>query len=208
MAKILNIIFLPLMIAFLKGNIYGVDGLVDDVFYLALSNSFVSPALALVGLGYWFSVVRYKLWYCRIIKKMNMSQKELNILNEMPEFEVGSSYSNIITLYLFTCFFITMQPLIVFFAIIGLTLSFYSSRYILYKRCKRPVPGDNLISARKFSFICLGPFVFSVGNFLWLVWSAGNEDAFTPSLLAIIVSVIAFIIPYTEISRKIKRSKV
>jgi hypothetical protein len=48
-AQILNTIFVPFVAAyFIKKNIYGRNGLIEDVFILAVSNSFVPPLVKLI----------------------------------------------------------------------------------------------------------------------------------------------------------------
>jgi hypothetical protein len=57
-------------------------------------------------------------------------------------------------------FFASLQPLIILISIIGLFLTFFVSKYNLYKRCKRPKPGNNTINYRMYLMISLGPLFF------------------------------------------------
>jgi hypothetical protein len=46
---------------FIKSNLYGVDGLSDDIFYLGITNAFLTPILKIVDPNYFFSLA--SKWY-------------------------------------------------------------------------------------------------------------------------------------------------
>lgn len=48
------------------------------------------------------------------------------------EFEIGYEYIYIVNLFLFTCFFSPLQPIIVVFAIVGLFVMFWAQKYSLF----------------------------------------------------------------------------
>ena len=61
-AVLINSILVPILVNyFFKENLYGVNGLADDVFYLGLTNSFLSPALKIFDIYYFFT--RFWRWY-------------------------------------------------------------------------------------------------------------------------------------------------
>jgi len=48
-AQVVNTIFVPFVAAyFIKKNVYGPNGLIEDVFVLAITNSFVPPLFKLI----------------------------------------------------------------------------------------------------------------------------------------------------------------
>lgn len=62
LALLVNSIFIPIMVNyFLKSNLYGVNGLASDIFFLGLTNAFLSPALKIFDMYYWFT--RVMAWY-------------------------------------------------------------------------------------------------------------------------------------------------
>ena len=79
---------------------------------------------------------------------------------------------------------------------IGLVLTYFSSRYNLYKNCKRPILGNNLINIRMHQLIALGPFFYAVGSILWVNLSGRNEANIFPNALTLILSVIAALFPF------------
>ena len=63
-AQVLNTIFVPFMAAyFIKKNIYGPSGLIEDVFILAITNSFVPPLVKIIDPYYYLRLIysKYKL---------------------------------------------------------------------------------------------------------------------------------------------------
>jgi hypothetical protein len=60
--------------AFYKANIFGIEGLADDIFFIALSNAFLPSFLAFVNPGYWVARVMY-WWKTRGDKKFDLCQK-------------------------------------------------------------------------------------------------------------------------------------
>ena len=78
-ATVINIVLIPASFV-IKGNIYGIDGLADDVFFLALSNAIVSPIVKLINPS--FVINRLKnAWKNRISSKIYLSQDQINIYN-------------------------------------------------------------------------------------------------------------------------------
>jgi uncharacterized membrane protein len=78
LAVLVNSILIPIIVnKFLKSNLYGVDGLAHDVFYLAITNSFLSPFLKIFNPSYY--VYRAMRWYYnRPYTKLPLTQTQLN----------------------------------------------------------------------------------------------------------------------------------
>lgn len=79
-ASLINSILIPIAMAFYKANIFGIEGLADDIFFIALTNAFLPSILALVNPAYLVARLTY-WWKTRDNKKLYLCQKELNILN-------------------------------------------------------------------------------------------------------------------------------
>lgn len=77
---------IPIMVnSIFKNNIFGVNGLADDVFYLAITNSFVTPITKFFDFYFYFT--RAMAWYYdRPTSKLSLSQTELNSYKELMEF--------------------------------------------------------------------------------------------------------------------------
>jgi hypothetical protein len=57
-AQVLNTIFVPFVAAyFIKKNVYGPNGLIEDVFILAITNSFVPPLVKIIDPYYYLRLL-------------------------------------------------------------------------------------------------------------------------------------------------------
>ncbi len=60
MAQLLNTIFIPIIVnLYIKGNIYEKSGLSEDIFILAIANSFVPPIISFIDPYYIFTFIKY-----------------------------------------------------------------------------------------------------------------------------------------------------
>ena len=100
-------------------------------------------------------------------QKLYLNQPDLNLYNEYIEFETGYEYIYFVNLFLFTCFFVSLQPIISIFAFFGMIFMYWSQKYSVLSRCKRPIPGTTAVNTAMFQLIHLGPLFFSLGNFTW-----------------------------------------
>lgn len=187
---------------FFKGNLYGINGLAYDVFYLGITNSFLSPFLKTIDLYYYFT--RFLRWYKDKPKnKLSQNQNQLNATYEYMDFEIGYEYIYMVNLFLFTCFFSPLQPIIVVFAIVGFAWMYWAQKYSLFNRCKRPTPGNNTINTTMYQLIYLGPAFYTIGSFCWSNFFQSNWIGIAPNLAAAILSGIIFLLPYKSIVKKI-----
>ena len=76
-------------------------------------------------------------------------------------------YIYMISNYLFICFFVSLQPIISTFGILGLFLMYWIEKYTLLNRCQRPVPGPDVITSTMYQLIYFGPVSFALGNLTW-----------------------------------------
>lgn len=70
-------------------------------------------------------------------------------------------------MYLFACFYASLQPLVVPVLGFGLFCMLYAQKFQIYRLCKRPTPGNNEINTALYHFIFAGPLLFAVGNILF-----------------------------------------
>lgn len=85
-ALILNSIAIPILVNyFLEKNLYGVNGLAYDIFYLAITNSFLSPLIRIFDVEFIF--FRLVSWYQnRPSQKLLSNQQKLNSYTQHIEF--------------------------------------------------------------------------------------------------------------------------
>ena len=198
-ALLVNSIVIPILTnLFLEKDLYTQNGLIADVFTLSITNSFLSPLLKIFNPYYYYTLI-LKNRKSRPEAKIGLNQQQLNEYFIKMEFEVGYEYVYVINIYLFTCFFVPLQPIIPLFAVLGLTAMYWAQKYSLFHRCRRPVPGNETINTIMFQFIYIGPLVYSTGNLIWLQIFPDvlSSPIYTPMLLSFIFSVVILFLPYS-----------
>lgn len=126
-----------------------------------------------------------------------MNQIELNTYLTNMEFEIGYEYVYVVHLYLFVCFFVSLQPIICIFAICGYFIMYWAQKYVLFNRMRRPIPGNDLINTALNQLIFLGPIVYSLGSLTWANFfpEGTPKYALLPNLIAIGISAFMWIFP-------------
>lgn len=121
------------------------------------------------------------------------------------EFETGIQYVYLITVYLFTCFFMSLQPIIIIFAICGYVINFWVQKYCLFHRSKRPVPGTRILYDRMVQFVYAGGLFYSVGSLCFVNLIPENlfenkiNQALFANLVALGVSVLIMLVPFSAV---------
>ena len=98
-------------------------------------------------------------------------------------------------------FFISLQPLIIIFSLLGMILLYWIQKYTVLNRIKRPIPGTSFINDAMFQLISLGPFFYSLGALTWSHF-LGNNLSLTesvPNLVAIGFAVTLFVFPFQTV---------
>lgn len=195
-ASLINSILVPILVNwYFKKNLYGVNGLAFDVFLLSITSSFFPSLIRIFDVYFWLT--RAIEWGVkRPMFKLKLNQNQLNSLTEYMEFEAGYDMIPIVNSYLFTCFFASLQPIIIVFAFTGMVLMYWTQKYSLFNRCKRPAPGDTTINTAMYSLIYLGPLFYSLGSFCWSHFFEKGFIGLAPNLTASILSFIIYLLPY------------
>lgn len=75
-------ILIPIAInKIIKNNLFGVDGLADDIFYQGITFAILGPLLKVVNIGALKTIV-LMVWYSRPWKRVQLSQRQLNKIYE------------------------------------------------------------------------------------------------------------------------------
>lgn len=137
-----------------------------------------------------------------------MKQVQLNDSQQLMEFETGYEYIYFINLYLFTAFFVTLQPCIAVTSIVGMFMMYWIHKYSLLNRMKRPVPGTDLINAAMGQMVSLGPIFFALGALCWSHLLDGYKVKqgiiayYVPNIIAGGFAALFFIFPFSIIFDK------
>lgn len=107
----------------------------------------------------------------------------------------------LVSLFLFTCFFVSLQPIISMFAMCGMALMYWAQKYSLFHKMKRPVPGTDLINVAMFQIILFGGLMYSLGSLTWSNFMPGGIPTYAllPNLIAVGFSVLMLLMPYNTI---------
>jgi hypothetical protein len=208
-AQLVNCIFIPICTNyFIKQNIYYENGLVSDVFVLSITNSFVYPIAKAIYPSFilYFCWAKWKLLPAN---RLAYTQSEVNSSYEKNEFEVGYEYIYIVNLFVFTCFFVSLQPIIPVFALLGLLLNYWVQKYNLFHRSQRPVPGTPIIHTTLIQVVYFGAVAYTLGSMTWANFLEGSQfkAALLPNLLALSAAVLIFLLPYESLFSRVFKSK-
>lgn len=171
---LLNSIAMPIIIShILEGNLIHHEGLVENIFYLGITNTILNPLFKMGSFSFLFHIFLKRSRKNDPDFLLTLDQRECNEFYERDDFEVGQEYLFSIHLLLFTCFFAPIQPILPFFALLELLITFMCQKFILYRWSKRPFPGTIKIHNTLNELVNMAPLFFSTGNLLWyLVYSA------------------------------------
>ena len=142
---------------------------------------------------------RYPL--CYSAKKVSIGQKELNNAYEGIEFEVGFEYIYIGNVFMFNCFFVSLQPICVVAALLGYLMMFWVQKYCMFYRYRRPVPGSDFINQAVWQIIHLGPLLYSLGSLTWANFLPEGfpKSAIVPNLISLGFSILLVLVPIKSI---------
>jgi hypothetical protein len=136
--------------------------------------------------------------------KIGQDQAELNSHAERMEFEAGFEYIYVANLFLISCFFTPIQPISPIISVVGLILMYWSQKYSLLNRMKRPVPGSDMVNEAMSSVITFGPIMLAGGNMVFSdylsAYGQGNLK-FLLHLISIGVGVFFYLLPFKLIYR-------
>lgn len=183
------------MSAVLDKNFFRVGGLAESVYYLALTNAILSPFLKLFDYMQYWSLLKRR-WSDYPSNKLYFDQKELNEAFEGKKFEVGDHYIYMVKTTVFTCFYLSLQPIIAAFSAVGLFLMYWVDKYEMIRRSKRPPPGSDIVHHTLLQFIYLCPLLFCLGALVW-PWYLGelNTTRVHPYIVGCVIAGILFLIP-------------
>jgi polyferredoxin len=79
---------------------------------------------------------------------------------------------------------------------------YWSQRFALLNRCKRPTPGNNIVNTTMYQLIFAGPLLYSLGSFCWSNLMGDLPSGKIPNITAIVISIFIFVMPFKEISKQ------
>ena len=170
------------------------DNLLNNTLMIFLINSTVTPLMWTFNIGYIIKKIRiYFIEKNYPVKSLNISQKELNQIYELPNMDISAKYSYIAKTILMTFLYIPIFPLGVPISLLGFILGYLLERYNFTHIYKRPEMINESICFFYISNFNIFLFCFSIG-----IWMFMSENFRTPiwSLIDIILFGVLCIIPY------------
>ncbi len=162
----------------------------------------------------WCGTIKsHVLIFLSIEQKFYLDQNALNKIYELMFFDIGYEYTYVISLYLWTCFFMPLQPIVIVFSIAGLFLNYWAQKYCLFNRCKRPVPGTRVLYNVMMQFVYAGGLFYSFGSLTFINFIPKSllftelKFALIANIISIIIAGISLFIPYSYIFGKLFEKK-
>ena len=114
---------------------------------------------------------------------------------------MGYQYIYVVNLFMFVCFYVSLQPIAPFFALIGYLLMYWVQKYCLFNRYKRPIPGTDFIHKAVYEIVYFSPLVYTLGSLTWSNFSPTGipQEALYPNIASIVISVLILIVPFPSI---------
>ena len=178
-----------------------------NMFFVFLSNAILNPLLNIYDPIYIYRSIRR--W---IIEKQGdkctLTQDEVNVIYEDPEFDFSVKYANIIITMFVTAFYGPIMPIGILIALFEMILIYKTDQYILKKR-KTSTPTRQLSSdlptyiLNNFVWF-IGIYALGMNNFDFIVTVLETEDITkikpayysTISRIAVILSFVYCIVPF------------
>jgi len=140
---------------------YPASGLVYDVFLLLIMNSWLPPTIYLTGLN---AFIRRLINRRRAVPGTTegLTQAKYNSMMEPPEMDTTRVYATSIRLFMMALFFLPIFPLGALICFLGIVLQYWSFKYYLLRRCRRPYRQGPGLASRAVRIVLLGASLLSV----------------------------------------------
>ena len=154
---------------FRRHNEHNNENLITNMFFIFLTNSFISPIVWLINIP--LIIKKIKIFFLERRLSPDLmhykTQKELNELYEYPDMDIASKYSYIFMTILMTMFYLPIFPLGVVISLLGFVLAYYSEKYNFTQGYKRPEMLNEQLGEFYFNFFICIMFSYSLGNFFF-----------------------------------------
>lgn len=166
LAQLINSIAVPMVVAAISNKSwFRVNGLVDDVFFIALLNLLVPISFLIDPYEIVLKVVRW--WVSDPERRLEIfGQPKFNRFFGNYIFDIGYEYAFVIKTSIFTAFFLPMQPIIALFAPFALLFFYIANKRNLFYHYKRPgyhfQTTNNIVD----TFLLFSPLAFGLGSLL------------------------------------------
>lgn len=98
---------------------------------------------------------------------------------------------------IYTCFYISLQPVIALLSALGITCMYFVHRYILYYRASRPRVGSNIVNKELNNILRLSLIAYATGSIIWtqIITIGALDETLLPNLIALGLGVLVLVYP-------------
>lgn len=147
---------------------YGKGGMVENMFFVFISNAYLTPLLNLFDFGYFIKLYKRKK-ALKLGEKSTMTQKEAHTLFEESEMDLAVKNALMVKTMLLTAFFAPIIPFALIFAIIGLTFNYWVDKHLLLRRNVLPIALQNELCVNMVENIEWMGLMFGLGNLIFIL---------------------------------------
>ena len=177
LAQFLNTAVIYIIVSWIFNSWKTSVGLINQLLNICISTIIVSSGLFAFDPMYVLRLYkRYKV--VKNPQKSMMTQAEAHSLFEDPTLDIPNSYSGVINVMLFSAFYATLQPLVVLFGIVTITIYYWIFKILLIRRSSIPVELGKKIAYDMIEYIEYVPFAYALGDVLFNIkfYSFGIES--------------------------------
>ena len=149
-------------------SIYALDEnnlmLINNTLIKFLVNSFVTPLMWTINVGYIFN----KFKKCLFLNgKITYNQKDLNELYELQSMNVSAKYSYFAKTVLMSFFYIKLFPFGLIISLFGFIFAYWIEKFNFSKMYKKPKMLDKHIAEFYSNYLVIALFIYHIGDFLF-----------------------------------------
>ena len=198
-----------------KLSIYSPDGLLQNLFYVFVANTFVTPIFNLLDPLYFFQLYIQRK-FLKLGEHAVLTQKAANDMFEGPQPNMSNKYAQTIKTMLLTAFYAPGMPIATIFSLLGLFLTYWSDKYLFLRRNALPPALNHQLNTSMLDYLDLMVLSFAAGNMMFtaaLVQTDGSLSYTVNSVNVILmwvtlgVSILNYILPMNTINASIFRIK-
>lgn len=197
-AQFLNTAIIYIIISWIKDNWIEQSGLIDQLLNICISTIIVNSALYAFDPFYLIRLLNRR----KVIKnpeKSMLTQSEAHALFEEPTLDIPNLYSGVINVMLFSAFYATLEPLVVLFGLITLSIYYWIFKILLIRRSSIPVELGKKIAYDMIEYVEYVPFAFALGDVLFNIKFYHIANPW--SITALCLCCINFIVPMSILNK-------
>jgi len=190
-------------------NIYGKGGLLENMYYIFITNAFLPPILTILDPSYFLKLFQRR----RLEKKGShnkLTQMKANLLYEGPILDLPFKYAGMIKTVLLATFYTPAMPFALIFTTVGLALWFWADKWVLIRRLVLPKSINNDLTDSMVEYLEWAVFTFAAGNvvYVYTLKNSLGEFAFDDTSRALVwvtlgISLFHIYFPMEALNKKL-----